>query len=271
MTSTSTVTSGTDGAAASARTAVDRRVEGVRRASPGRRPGAPPGRTRCSAACPALNTPTFAVTVGQRPFSAWMPWTSVGAGEDRAAALLGLDAGVRGAPVDRQPQVGDALARRDEVAVRPRALEDEAGVGRLRGLDDVRRRGRRADLLVRVGDERRCARTGHGVRRASSRSAAMRPQAARAARPSCRDTPGALRDRRRRSGTGAGRRSRRRRPCPCGRSAGGAGRRPGAPSNVPTTVSPNRPFGSGRRSTRAPSRSRSAATHVATSLTPCGE
>ena len=45
--------------------------------------------------------------------------------------------------------------------------------------------------------------------------------------------------------------------------AGARGPAPGAPSNVPTTVSPNRPFGSGRRSTRAPIRSRSAATQVA--------
>ena len=195
---------------------------------------------------PALKTPTFAVTVGQRPFSSWIPLDERGAGDDRAAALLRLDARVRGAAVDRQAEVGDALARRHEVAVRAGALEDEARVGRLGGLDDVRRRGRRADLLVRVGDERRCARTGQAPRQ--SREARRSPGGPRAARPSCRDTPGA---RAMPSSIRNGRLatvpsektvsmwpiSRRRGPAP------------GAPSNVPTTVSPNRPFGSGRRST----------------------
>ena len=45
---------------------------------------------------------------------------------------------------------------------------------------------------------------------------------------------------------------------------------PGSPSNVPMTVSPSRPAGSGRRSTVAPMDSRSATTHDATSLTPFG-
>ncbi len=73
--------------------------------------------------------------------------------EDRAAALLRLDAGVGGPAVDRDPGVEDPLARRHDVAVRPGALEDEARVGvgaRARGCG---RRGGRPDLLVRVGDE----------------------------------------------------------------------------------------------------------------------
>ena len=76
-----------------------------------------------------------------------------GAGEDRAATLLRLDARVRGTAVDRQLDVGHALARRDEVAVRARALEHEARVRGRRELLDVRRRRRRPDLLVRVRDE----------------------------------------------------------------------------------------------------------------------
>ena len=54
------------------------------------------------------------------------PLDEVGRGEDRVAALLGLDAGVGRAAVDGDPGVEDALARRDDVAVRPGALEDEA-------------------------------------------------------------------------------------------------------------------------------------------------
>ena len=78
----------------------------------------------------------------------------VGGGEDRVPALLGLDAGVGGPAVDRDPGVDDALARRHDVAVRPGGLEDEARVGIGGLLDDVRRRRERADLLVGVRDER---------------------------------------------------------------------------------------------------------------------
>ncbi len=73
--------------------------------------------------------------------------------EDRAATLLGLDAGVRRPAVDDDAQVEDPLARRDDVAVRPRAFEHERDVGVGGGSLDVRGRGRRADLLVGVGDE----------------------------------------------------------------------------------------------------------------------
>ena len=73
--------------------------------------------------------------------------------EDRAPALLGFDAGVGGPTVDGQAQVEDALARRHDVAVRAGAFEHERDVHLGRDLDDVRGRGQRADLLVRVGDE----------------------------------------------------------------------------------------------------------------------
>jgi hypothetical protein len=73
--------------------------------------------------------------------------------DDRAAPFLGLDPGVGGSADDPDPAVEEALAGRDDVAVRPRALEDEAGIGPRRLLADVRRRGRRADLLVGVRDE----------------------------------------------------------------------------------------------------------------------
>jgi hypothetical protein len=82
------------------------------------------------------------VTPGQRPFSSWMRLDEVGRGEDRIAALLGLDAGVGGPAVDRDPGVEDALARRDDVAVRPGALEDEARVGVRGERPDVRGRRR---------------------------------------------------------------------------------------------------------------------------------
>ena len=49
----------------------------------------------------------------------------VGGGEDRTAALLGLDPGMGGPAVDGDPGVDDALARADDVAVGPGALEDE--------------------------------------------------------------------------------------------------------------------------------------------------
>ena len=52
----------------------------------------------------------------------------VGGCEDRAAALLGLDAGVGRPAVDRHAQVEVALARADDVAVGAGALEHEAGV-----------------------------------------------------------------------------------------------------------------------------------------------
>ena len=73
--------------------------------------------------------------------------------EDRAATLLRLDAGMRRPAVDDDAQVEDPLARRDDVAVRPRAFEHERDIGVGGGSLDMRGRARRADLLIGVGDE----------------------------------------------------------------------------------------------------------------------
>jgi hypothetical protein len=76
----------------------------------------------------------------------------VGCGEHRAATLLGLDAGMRGPAADRDAQVADALSRRDDVAVRAGAFEDETDVRTRSGFADVPARHDRADLLVRIRD-----------------------------------------------------------------------------------------------------------------------
>ena len=59
-----------------------------------------------------------------------------------------------GAPVDGDPGVEDPLPGRHDVAVGSGALEDQAGLALGGDLADVRRRRRRADLLVRVRDVR---------------------------------------------------------------------------------------------------------------------
>ena len=102
---------------------------------------------------PPRMRPTLTVTSGQRPLRSCRSRDDAGRLEDRAATLLGLDAGVRRPAVDDDAQVEDPLARRHDVAVRPRALEHERDVDVGGGRLDVRRRGRRADLLVGVGDE----------------------------------------------------------------------------------------------------------------------
>ena len=56
--------------------------------------------------------------------------------------------------MDRDAQVDDPLARRDDVAVRTSALEDEARVGITGELADDRCRRGRADLFIGVGHER---------------------------------------------------------------------------------------------------------------------
>ena len=71
--------------------------------------------------------------------------------EDRAAALLRLDAGVSGAALRPDDEIGDALARADDVTVGAGRLEHEADVDAFGGLADDRRRDGRADLLVGVG------------------------------------------------------------------------------------------------------------------------
>jgi hypothetical protein len=98
------------------------------------------------------------------------PLDEVRRGEDCVAALLGLDAGVGGPAVDGDLRVEDAFPRRDDVAVRPGALQDKAGVGVGGQLADVGRRRQRADLSsgfatnVRPSRQRSCCRHGaHGV------------------------------------------------------------------------------------------------------------
>ena len=75
-------------------------------------------------------------------------------GEDRVAALLGLDAGMCSAACEHDLRVGDPLACRHDVAVRPRTLQDECHVVLRDQAADVIGRERRPDLLVRVGHER---------------------------------------------------------------------------------------------------------------------
>ena len=212
-------------------------------------------------------TPTLNVTPGQRPFSAWIRCDEVGRGEDRVAALLGLDAGVGGPAVDRDLRVEDALPRRDDVAVRPGALEDEADVGVGGELADVRRRRRRADLLVGVRDERQPLEWQRSCRRRPR----ARRRGRRGGRTSCRSRRG-----RRRSAVGVDPE----------RALGGGARvedrvhvadeeepwppRLRAAAACPTIVDPKRPAGSGRASTSAPMSDRNAATNRPTSSTPCG-
>jgi hypothetical protein len=72
--------------------------------------------------------------------------------QDRVASLLGLHAGMCGSTGDPDREVGDPFARRDDVAVRPGALQHQRGVVRRRELPDDRSGVRRADLLIRVAD-----------------------------------------------------------------------------------------------------------------------
>ena len=146
------------------------------------------------------------------------------------------------------PQVQDALARGDDVAVGARALEDEARVGVRGERPDVRRRGRRADLLVGVGDEHEPLERQRRRARPSERLERVQPG----------QQPGlhvgharAVGDPVRRSRNGRSAAVPGRTPCPCGRSAGRAAR-PAGRRTCATTVSPSRPAGSGRRSTSAP-------------------
>ena len=104
---------------------------------------------------PPWMTPALTVTVGQRPLSAWRASDLVRGLEDRASGPS--PARRRHAPPARgcvEVVVGDALPRADDVAVGARALEDQDGVVLRRERADDRGAERRADLLVRVGDER---------------------------------------------------------------------------------------------------------------------
>ena len=89
---------------------------------------------------PALNTPTLVVTAGQRPLSAWMPWTIAAPARIALRPFSGSTPACAARPLTVELDVGDAFPRRDEVAVCPRALEHEARVRCRRELLDVRRR-----------------------------------------------------------------------------------------------------------------------------------
>ena len=73
--------------------------------------------------------------------------------EDRAAPLFGFDASVRGSTLDMDTRIEDPLARGNDVAIGARALEHERDINVGGELADMRGRGGRPDLLVRVGDK----------------------------------------------------------------------------------------------------------------------
>ena len=131
----------------------------------------------------------------------------VGRLEDRVAALLGLDAGMGGPAVDGQAQVDGPLARADTMSPLARAHSRTKQASDSSGeLADVRRRGRRADLLVRVGDEHEPLEREVGRLVVIARPERAQRERARGARPAGRTSCRSRRARgrsRRRSGTGA--------------------------------------------------------------------
>ncbi len=130
------------------------RLERVARRPPARRLRASSARRRRWAASRRRRRPTLTVTSGQRPLSACRSRDDPGGLEDGAAPLLGLDAGMGGTAVDDDAQVEDALARRRRCrrwrgrTRGPGATSLSAAISRMCGVER-----RRADLLVRVGDE----------------------------------------------------------------------------------------------------------------------
>ena len=102
---------------------------------------------------PPLTTPTLTVTPGHRPLSAWSSVTMRAASRMALRPFSGSTPAWAARPltVISKPEI--ALARRHDVAVGARALEDEAGIRVDREPTDVRGRRGRADLLVGVGDE----------------------------------------------------------------------------------------------------------------------
>ena len=124
------------------------------RHAPERRPRAPPGRTRCSGGCPTLKTPTFVVTSGQRPLSAWIRSTSSAPARIALRPFSGSTPACAARPL--------IVSRMSAIPLRadtksPFARAHSSTKRRVRGrgdLADVRRRRRRPDLLVRVRDER---------------------------------------------------------------------------------------------------------------------
>ena len=160
------------------------------------------------------------------------------------------------------------LRARDDVAVRPRALEHERRVV-LRGeLADHRAGERRADLLVGVADVGDRARSRRS-RRPGGRAAAKNP----ASRPALHvGHAGPARDVAVDAERPLGRRARRRTPCPCARPAGRSDLR--SPRRRPITRSPRLRFvavGAGRRSTSHPWSSNRCSHMSAIRFTPSGE
>ena len=243
--SNSTVVSGTSVASAISRIAASAGLERLARRSARTSTSSVQRSATTFGRVPPAMTPTLTVTPGQRPLSACRSRDDPGRLEDRAAALLGLDAGVGRPAVDGDPQVEDPLARRHDVAVGAGALEDERDVG-------VARRSSRM-CGVDVGEpisssglamndeplERQAAALGDDrlERVEAGQQARLHVGHARAVGDAVLDPERAL---------GGGPRvedrvhvaDQQRRAAP-----------PGRPSNVATTVSPRRPAGSGRRST----------------------
>ena len=156
--------------------------------------------------------------------------------EDRAAALLGLDAGVRRAAVDRDREPGDALARRRRCRRSP---------GRTRGRGRRRRRRRGARMCgVDAGEPISSSGLATKTRRASGSPPSTSRHRARCAYspvsrpPFMSVTPGPVAmpsvDARR----AARPRCPGRTPCPCGRCTAAAGPSGSPPGKSAMTVSP---------------------------------
>ena len=172
--STSTVTSGIDGRARDRRGSRPR-PRPARRGVTARTSTSSEQRSATTLGrVPPSMTPTLTVTPGQRPLSACSVGHDPGRLEDRAAALLGLDAGVRRAPVDR-----DLEARGCPCATR----RCRRWPGRTRGPGTRRRRPRGGGCAgVDAGEPISSSGLATNTRRASgsppsaSRMAAMRVQ-----------------------------------------------------------------------------------------------
>ena len=159
----------------------------------------------------------------------------VGRLEDRVVTLLRFDAGVRRASLDRDREVGDPLPGRDDVPVRPCALQHEGRVVRRGELADQRTRPRGADLLVGVAHVRdRAERVEADVLEHVGREEPREQAGLHVGHPRTRPPD------RRRSGTAAPPRSHRRRPCPCGRRAGCSDHRPRGRMPITRSTEPRR-------------------------------
>ncbi len=226
-------------------------LERLARRSRGRRPRASSAPATTFGRVPPAMTPTLTVTPGQRPLSAWR------------RARSGRPRGSRCGPSPaRRPACAArpwTVSRRSTIPLRAdtmsplarahsstRATSMPAAL-----LDDVRRRGRRADLLVGVGHEHEPLER-HAAALGDDRL--ERVQAGQQARlhvGHARAVGDAVVDPERPLGRGARVEDR----VHVADRAGPAAP-PGRPWNVATIVSPRRPAGSGRRSTSAPSSAR---------------